>query len=247
MEAPAGWYDFSTECIYTSQRHKKHKAWRDGICTCTFVRGWVVLKLFHEGANINSEPLEEWRLPPDVPAVVANQEIELQVHLVQLLGCPQPLEGSRGPQQPQLVAARQHQDIPPSRSLQPEASRGSGAPPAPKRRLPVGLLRPAGVAPCGFRKPAGAPSQRLENEPLHASRPEVDVPPHPHSFPTERAPFVPPLRRVEVAPPTSPELLPQEMTWSSIVGDLKIEFFSLPARFVGSSRDAQEGSSRLII
>ncbi|KAL8451928.1 hypothetical protein Emag_002580 [Eimeria magna] len=209
MQAPATWFDFSTECIYTAQKHKKHKAWRDGMCICTFARGWVVLKLFHEGANTNSEPLEEWRLPPDVPAVVANQEIELQVHLVQLLGCPQPLEGSRGPQ-PHLVA-RQYQGFPSCRPVQVDASRGSVAPL--KRRLPVGLFRPAGVSPCGFRKLAGAPSLRSENELPHASRHQASAPPHLHDFPTGRARFVPPVRRAEVAPPTPPESAPEEMAW----------------------------------
>ncbi|KAL8272163.1 hypothetical protein Esti_003891 [Eimeria stiedai] len=209
MDAPPTWFDFSTECIYTAQKHKKRKAWRDGMCTCTFVRGWVVLKLFHEGATTNSEPLEEWRIPPDVPAVVANQEIEFQVHLVQLLGCPQPLDASRRPQ-PQLVAS-QHQGFPPCRPLQAEASRNS-VPPS-KRRLPVGLLRPAGVSPCGFRTLGGAPAHRSENERLHASRQEVSAQPHLPDFSAARPQFVPPLRRVEVAPPKSPVPLPQEMAW----------------------------------
>ncbi|KAL8433731.1 hypothetical protein ACSSS7_003669 [Eimeria intestinalis] len=206
MDAPSTWFDFSIECIYTAQKHKKHKAWRDGLCTCTFVRGWVVLKLFHEGANINSEPLEEWRLPPDVPGVVAKQEIELQVHLVQLLGCPQPLDGSWGPQL--KPAASQHQDIPLCRRLQAEASRENVAPP--KRRLPVGLLRPAGISPCGFRKPPGAAADRVENE-RHASRLDISAPACLQDFPSSRPPFVPPLRRLEVAPPPSRVPVPHEV------------------------------------
>ena len=71
MEAPPAWFDFSTECVYTAQKHKKHKAWRDGICTCSFVRGWVVLKLYPEGATSNSQALEEWRIPPGPPASIA--------------------------------------------------------------------------------------------------------------------------------------------------------------------------------
>lgn len=71
MEAPPSWFDFSTECVYTAQKQKKHKAWRDGFCTFNFVRGWVVLKLFAEGGSVNSEPLEEWRIAPDTPASIA--------------------------------------------------------------------------------------------------------------------------------------------------------------------------------
>lgn len=165
MQAPPTWFDFSTECIYTAQKHKRHKVWRDGICTCIFVRGWIVLKLFPEGASITSEPLEDWRIPTDTPAAVANQEIELQVHLVQLLGRPQPLDEQR-----RLSQLGSQAKTIPTQAADPLRLQSPGAfgdnVLFPKKRFPGGLLRPRGISPQSFPKLRGGPVQDLSSKRL---------------------------------------------------------------------------------
>ncbi|OEH74556.1 hypothetical protein cyc_08096 [Cyclospora cayetanensis] len=147
MDRPSQWIDFSTECVYTSQKHKKHKVWRDGICTCCLVRGWIVLKLYPEGASTTSDPLEEWRIPPSAPSTVAKQEIEFDVHLVQLLGRPQPFRGQQQfmhQRQPAQVVVPQCST---SQILRNTTAIGPSSEPLLRRRLPGGLFRPGGVRP----------------------------------------------------------------------------------------------------
>ncbi|KAL8428026.1 hypothetical protein Efla_006932 [Eimeria flavescens] len=206
MEAPPTWFDFSTDCIYTAQKHKKLKAWRDGFCTCTFVRGWVVLKLYHEGASASSEPLEEWRIPPDTPQAVSQQEIEFQTHLVQLSGCPCPLDLTRRPQGHPLTTQPQTFPCPPPAK---PGRAGEGAV-VPKRRLPVGLFLPVGVCPPGLCKPARALNQNVQQK--HRAVRGSDVTSmlqlNRQAFTAVRAAFAPPLLRVEEEPPRGLQPLP---------------------------------------
>ena len=157
------------------------------------------------------------------------QEVELEVHLVQLLGNPQPLRGQNPPQlqqQPQLpsVEAQKATGYQSSCSL-PSSSSHSAAPLSrvskglPKRRLAGGLPRPNGVSPQGFRRPAAVPSlvvgferSVVNNDPGGCKDFESSQP-HSHRSSGACAAFVPPLLRPAEELPSALEALPLEKAW----------------------------------
>ncbi|CDI73977.1 hypothetical protein, conserved [Eimeria praecox] len=216
----------AAECIYTAQKQKKNKSWRDGICTCCFVRGWIILKLFPEGASITSEPLEVWRLTPDTPEAVARLEIELQVHLVQLLGNPQPLRGQKQPQrqpQPQSVEFEgKATGLQSNTSLSSSASQSVASVDRVKvplkRRLAGGLPRPNGISPQGFRRPAAASPHAVCFDPSAPSesgwKDLESAQPQGRRSAGGCPAFIPPLRGPVEEIPTAQETLPFEKAWA---------------------------------
>lgn len=154
-------------------------------------------------------------------------EIELQVHLVQLLGNPQPLRGQwqpQGQQQPQPGAVQEKATSSQSTSSLSSsnshcaASGAAGGRVLPKRRLAGGLLRPNGISPQGFRRPAPVPPDAagFGVSGLDVSEWKDRESAHPNSCPPTGTfvGFVPPLRRAIEEVPSTFEPLPLEKAWA---------------------------------
>ena len=139
------------------------------------------------------------------------QEFELEVHLVQLSGRPQPLGGPRQSQKSQRGISPQS-PVP----SQPHASVASGGiTHLRKRRLPGGLFRRSSISPREFLKPVVTPVQNLECERLvgneNGSKPITQA--LCQSTTAIRAAFVPPLRRAAEETLMASKPVPSEMAW----------------------------------
>ncbi|PHJ15324.1 aaa domain protein, partial [Cystoisospora suis] len=83
----------SFECTYTSQKTKKNKSWKDGVCTCEVMRGFLRVLLYaaQEDDTDSSgylqkkgDPLDSFQLPPKPFADLVDEEFEMPLYLVQL-------------------------------------------------------------------------------------------------------------------------------------------------------------------
>lgn len=145
-----------------------------------------------------------------------SQEFELQVHLVQLLGCPQPLNGENRLKRKQSeirakVVLSDNGAVPQVLSNH-EPRNGTLVP---KRRLPAGLLRLNGISPQGSQKPLvdvalRIPSLQCE---VNGSTRNIIAGPASKSIPAGRAAFMPPLRRELEGQRAEPAALSHEGVW----------------------------------
>ncbi|PFH36234.1 hypothetical protein BESB_044260 [Besnoitia besnoiti] len=98
------------ECTYTSQKTKKNKSWKDGVCTCDVMKGFLRVLLYaaEEETTRSGEtrlrrkgdPIDSHQLPLQPFEELVDEEIELPLHLLQLTRI--------------LPSSSTHQDLPAS-------------------------------------------------------------------------------------------------------------------------------------
>ncbi|KEP64078.1 UNVERIFIED_CONTAM: hypothetical protein HHA_319590 [Hammondia hammondi] len=124
------------ECTYTSQKTKKAKSWKDGVCTCQARNGFLRLLLFaaEEEATPTGEtrlrrkgePLDSHETPLQPLEALVDEDVEFPLHLVQLIRLLPP-PPARPPQQRPFSSQPSQRPYPPSIGSRrfPSSSHGS--------------------------------------------------------------------------------------------------------------------------
>lgn len=82
-------------CLYTAQKMKKKKSWKDGVCVCDQMTGFLRVTLFGAESSVHStllkarrsaDALDTTELPLKPVDELLDDEIELPLHLVQIQG-----------------------------------------------------------------------------------------------------------------------------------------------------------------